>query len=48
MPGLTAAQTNAQQSCLDGFIATIGADLMAAPAPSRLALDKNNLLRLRS
>ena len=29
------AQTNAQQSCLDGFIATIGTDLMAASAPSR-------------
>ena len=29
------AQTNAQQSCLDGFIATIGTDLMAASAPNR-------------
>jgi hypothetical protein len=35
MPALTAVQTSAQQSRLDGFIATIGTDLMAASAPSR-------------
>ena len=35
MPGPMTAQTNAQQNCLDGFIATIGTDLMAASAPSR-------------
>ena len=35
MPALTAVQTSAQQSRLDGFIATIGEDLMAASAPSR-------------
>jgi transposase InsO family protein len=34
-PAPTTAQTNAQQSCLDGFIATIGTDPMAASAPSR-------------
>jgi hypothetical protein len=52
MPAPTAAQTNAQQSCLDGFTATIGTDPMAASDPtrpiSRLALDRNNLLRLHS
>jgi hypothetical protein len=35
MPALTAVQTSAQQSRLDGFIATIGTDLMAESAPSR-------------
>jgi hypothetical protein len=34
-PALTAVQTSAQQSSLDGYIATIGTDLMAASAPSR-------------
>jgi hypothetical protein len=54
MPAPTTAQTNGQQSCLDGFIATIGTDPMAASAPSRpsaisrLALGRNNLLRLHS
>jgi hypothetical protein len=35
VPALTALQTSAQQSRLDGFIATLGTDLMAASAPSR-------------
>jgi hypothetical protein len=52
MPELTASQTNAQQSCLDGFIATIGTDLVAGlgskPVITRIALDRNNLLRLHS
>ena len=52
MPGPMTAQTNAQQSCLDGFIATIGTDphgsIGSKPPISRLALDRNNLLRLHS
>jgi transposase InsO family protein len=52
MPGPMTAQTNAQQSCLDGFIATIGADphgsIGSRPPISRLALNRNTLLRLHT